>query len=82
MQRATTRSQFTPLVSEGAGSNGIVLKDFYRVVMYGAARLSLLKRLGRGSSRSVLASLSSAALTINKMKTKQIDEAIAVNFML
>ena len=32
--------------------------------------------------RSVLASLSSAALTIKEMKTKQMGEAIAVSFML
>ena len=34
------------------------------------------------SGRGVLASLSSAALTTNEMKTKQMGEAIAVSFML
>jgi hypothetical protein len=70
-------------VSEGAGSNGIVLKDFLSSGdVWGGSTVAPEAASVEAPGRSVLASLSSAALTINEMKTKQIDEAIDVFFML
>ena len=90
MQRATTRSSSRRCVSEGAGSNGIVLNDFLSsggvwggstVAVEGAAVAPEVASV-EASGRAVLASLSSAALTIKEMKTKQMGEAIAVSLML
>ena len=77
-------------MSEGAGSNGIVLNDFLSsggvwggstVAVDGAAVAPEVASV-EASGRGVLASLSSAALTINQMITKQMAEAIAVSVML
>ena len=77
-------------MSEGAGSNGIVLNDFLSsggvwggstVAVDGAAVAPEVASV-EASGRGVLASLSSAALTINQMITKQMGEAIAVSVML
>jgi hypothetical protein len=90
MQRATTRSSSRRCVSEGAGSNGIVLNDFLSsggvwggstVAVDGGAVAPEVASV-EASGRGVLASLSSAALTINHMITKQMAEAIAISLML
>ena len=77
-------------MSEGAGSNGIVLNDFLSsggvwggsTVAVDGAAVALEVASVEASGRGVLASLSSAALTINQMITKQMGEAIAVSVML
>ena len=77
-------------MSEGTGSNGIVLNDFLSsggvwggstVAVDGAAVAPEVASV-EASGRGVLASLSSAAVTIKEMKTKQMGKAIAVSFML
>jgi hypothetical protein len=77
-------------VFEGAGSNGIVLNDFLSsgdawggstVAVDGAAVVPAVASV-EAPGRNVPASLSSAALTINEIKTKQMGKAIAVGFML
>lgn len=77
-------------MSEGAESNGIVLNDFLSssgiwgdltVAVDGAAVAPEVASV-EASGRGVLASLSSAVVTIKEMSTKQMGEAIAVSFML
>ena len=77
-------------MSEGAGSKGIVLNDFLSsggvwgdsTVAVDGAAVAPEVASAEVSGRGILASLSSAAVTIKEMNTKQMGEAIAVSFML
>src|SRR5207237_7409099 len=79
MQEATAYSSSRRWVSEGAGSNGTVLKDFLSSgdILGGSAVASALV-----PGRSTPASLSSAVVTINGMKITQAGKPIVISFML